>query len=65
MPGAGRHFWRSRLPRKVMGAGVHFGKVEEEVGGVQTGHMEERAEHVVGGVGGGEGGVSGLVMMMG
>ena len=38
---------------------VCVGKVGEEDGGVQMGHMEERGDHAVGGVGGGEGGVSG------
>ena len=53
--------------KEGLGVGVRVRKVEEEAGGVQTGNVEERAEHVVGGdggVGGGEGGVSGDVMMM-
>ena len=48
--------------KEGLGVGVHVGMVEGEVGGVQAGNVEVRAEHAVGGdggVGGGEGGVSG------
>ena len=54
-------FLEKQAAQKGLGVGVCVGKVEEVAGG-QTGNVEERAEHVVGGdggVGGGKGGVSG------
>ena len=50
-------FLEKQAPQKGLGVGVCVGKAEEEVGGVQTGNVEERAEHVVGGDD--DGGVSG------
>ena len=42
-------FLEKQAAQKGLGVGVCVGKAEEEVGGVQTGNVEERAEHVVGG----------------